>query len=63
MIADLTDSQVARVLDLTEQIARIKQELPAAPRGFDVGEEIARHLRASLVAKNDVLLELAALLR
>ena len=63
MIADLTDAQVARVLELAAKIARIQQEIPAAPRGFDVSVEIAKALRSSLVAKNDVLLELGALLR
>ena len=63
MIADLTDTQVARVIELTTKIARISQELPAAPQGFDVSEEVAKHLRKSLEAQNDILLELGALLR
>jgi hypothetical protein len=63
MIVDLTDAQVVRVLELTAQISRISQELPQAPRGFDVSLEIAKHLRSSLEAKNDLLLELGALLR
>ena len=63
MIADLTDAQVARVLELTGLISRVVNEIPLPPRGFDVSIEIAKALRASLVAKNDLLLELAALLR
>ena len=63
MIADLTDEQVARILELTAQISRVANEIPLPPRGFDVSIEIAKALRASLVAKNDLLLELAALLR
>ena len=63
MIVDLTDEQVARVLELTAQISRVANEIPLPPRGFDVSIEIAKALRASLVAKNDLLLELAALLR
>ena len=63
MIVDLTDEQGARVLELTAQISRVANEIPLPPRGFDVSIEIAKALRASLVAKNDLLLELAALLR
>lgn len=63
MVANLTDEQVARVLTLCESIARIKQELPAPPPGYIVDVEIAKHLRKSLEARNDVLLELGALLR
>lgn len=63
MIADLTDAQVARVLELTGLISRVVNEIPQPPRGFDVSVEIAKALRSSLVAKNDVLLELGALLR
>ena len=64
MIADLTDAQVARVLELTAQDSRgFCRRFLRPPRGFDVSVEIAKALRASLVAKNDVLLELGALLR
>jgi hypothetical protein len=63
MVIQLTDAQVARVLELCETIAKTKQELPAPPKGFDVRLEIAKHLRASLESKNDLLLELGALLR
>jgi len=63
MVIKLTDEQVARVLSLCEKIARIKQELPAPPKGFEVSLEVAKHLRASLEAKNDLLVELGALLR
>lgn len=63
MIINLTDAQVVRVLELCEIVAKTKQELPLAPRGFDVSLEIAKHLRASLELKNDLLIELGALLR
>lgn len=63
MTIQLTDAQVARLLELCVKIAKIQQELPAAPAGFEVGIEIAKHLRASLEAKNDLLLELGSLLR
>ena len=63
MIVDLTDEQVARVLELTAQISRVANEIPLPPRGFDVSIEIAKALRTSLTAKNDLLLELGALLR
>lgn len=63
MIADLTNEQVARVLFLATKIAKISQELPIAPQGFDVSIEIAKHLRASLELHNSELLELGALLR
>jgi predicted Fe-S protein YdhL (DUF1289 family) len=63
MIAELTDTQVARLLELCGKIAALRNELPAAPPYADVSLEIARHLRASLLAKNDLLVELGALLR
>jgi len=59
----LTDQQIIRVLELAGQIAKINQELPAPPPGFEVKLEIAQHLRQSLESKSDVLLELGALLR
>ena len=59
----LTDNQIVRLLELTEKIARIKQELPAAPRGYEVGLEVAKFLRASVEAQMDALTELGALLR
>ena len=69
MLVKLTDEQIARVLNLCEAIGRIKQEIPQPPRGlgynagFTIAAEIAKTLRASLEAKNDMLLELGALLR
>jgi hypothetical protein len=63
MSINLTDAQVSRVLQLCGKIARIEQELPAPPPGFEVRLEIAKHLRSSLEAQNDVLVELAALLQ
>lgn len=63
MVIELTDAQIVRVLELCEAIARTKQELPTPPKGFDVRLELARHLRSSLEDKNDLLLELGALLR
>jgi hypothetical protein len=63
MSIQMTDQQIVRVLELCERIARIKNELPAAPRGFEVGLEIAKALRSSIEAQNDALTELAALLR
>ncbi len=59
----LTDGQIARLLELTEKIARVKLELPAAPRGYDVSLEVAKFLRASVEAQMDSLIELGALLR
>lgn len=63
MIIKLTDAQITRVLELTSKIAAIRQELPIAPRGFDVNEEIAKNLRTSMERHNDWLVELGALLR
>ena len=63
MMIQLTDSQVVRVLELCEKIARTKQQLPTPPKGFDVSLETAKFLRTSLEAQNDLLLELGALLR
>ena len=63
MTIELTDAQVVRVLELCGKIARIQQELPTPPHGFEVKLEIARHLRASIERENDSLVELGALLR
>jgi hypothetical protein len=63
MSIELTDNQLARVLELCAKIAAIRHEMPLAPRGFNVDVEVAKHLRASIEAKNDWLLELSALLR
>ena len=63
MSINLTDEQIVRVLDLCTTIARLRQDLPRAPQGFDVDLEVAKHLRLSLEARNSDLLELAALLR
>ena len=63
MIAELTGTQVARLLEVCGKIAKVQQELPAPPPGFNVTLEVAKHLRSSLEAKNNLLLELGALLR
>jgi len=63
MIAELTDTQIARLLELCGKIAKIQQGLPVAPQGYDVSLEVAKHLRASLESENESLVELGALLR
>ena len=64
MTIELTDAQVARVLELCGKIAAVRNELPVAPFRLENAElEIAKYLRSSLLAKNDLLLELGALLR
>jgi hypothetical protein len=63
MSIELTDSQIARVLELCGKIAAIRNEIPSAPRGFEVSLEIARCLRSSLERCNFELMELGALLR
>jgi len=64
MIINLTDTQIARLLDLCEKIAVLRQRIPKPPfEGVNVSLEVARHLRKDLEAANDVLLELGALLR
>jgi hypothetical protein len=62
MTIQLTNEQIVRLLHLCGVIAKIQQELPAPPPGFEVDLEIAKHLRSSIEAKNDVLVELGALL-
>jgi len=59
----LTDEQIAKVLQLCGEIAAIRQEMPAAPAGFDVRLELARNLRASFERHNDTLLALGQLLQ
>lgn len=63
MTIKLTDAQIARVLEITSKIAAIRNQLPLPPAGFEVDEEIAKNLRASLEKNNDLLVELGALLR
>ena len=63
MIAELSDSQVARLLELCGKIAGLRNELPAAPPYTDVTLEVAKQLRKSLERENSALLELGALLR
>ncbi len=63
MTIELTDHQIARVLELCAQVAEIRKEVPLPPAGHNVTLEVAKHLRQSLEAKNDVLVELGALLR
>lgn len=63
----LTDSQIARLFDLCDEIAAVRKEMPAPPSGFARSEtarlESAKNLRASLEKHNDSLIELGALLR
>lgn len=63
---NLTDAEIARVFSLTDEIARVKQEIPAPPRAFAatqaVNEEIARASRESLEKHLGALLELCLLL-
>ena len=63
MTIQLSDEQISRVLTLCGKIAAIRNEIPAAPRGFEVSMEIAKTLRSSLEARNEELVELGALLR
>ncbi len=63
MSVELTNEQVARVLEICERIASIKNEVPLPPRGFEMSLEIAKYLRTSLLAQNSMLVELSALLR
>lgn len=62
LMLELTDEQIARVFTLCEEIAAVKDSLPAAPKGFNVSLEIARSLRDSLAQHNAALAELADLL-
>lgn len=62
MTIKLTDEQIVRLLELCGKIARIQQELPPPPPGFDVSLEVAKHLRSSIEAENATLVELGALL-
>lgn len=63
----LTDAQIARLFDLCAQIAAIRGEMPAPPKGFahnqTVTIELAKNLRETLEKHNDALVELGALLR
>jgi hypothetical protein len=67
MSIELTDSQIVRLLDLCEKIAKIKTGMPKMPEGFSVDEnarlEVAKAARAAVEANNDILVELGALLR
>ena len=62
-----TDAQIVRVFELVDTIAAVQQEIPIPFVGFASNEntrlEIAKALRTSLEKKNDILLELGALLR
>ena len=57
-----SDEQIAKLFDLTAEIAAVRQEMPAAPKGFDVGLELARALRSSLEKHGETLVSLAQLL-
>ena len=59
---NLTDSQIARLFVLCDEIAKVRTELPIAPRGFDVSLEQARSLRESLEKHKDSLMEIGYLL-
>jgi len=58
----LTDEQIDRVFVLCAEIAAVRKELPAAPVGFNVGIEMARHLRVSLAQHGAALQELGGIL-
>lgn len=63
---NLSDGEIARLFTLTEEIAAVKKEVPAPPRGFatrqEVQEETARTLRVSLEQHSQALSELRNLL-
>ena len=63
----LTDAQIVRLFELVDTVAAVQQEIPTPFVGFASNEntrlEIAKALRTSLEKKNDILLELGALLR
>jgi len=67
MRVKFTDAQIVRLFELVETVAAVQREIPVPPQGFASNEntrlETAKALRASLEQKNDVLLELGALLR
>ena len=63
MTLQFTNEQIARLFILCAEIAAVREELPAAPQGFDVHLERAKNLRASLGEHSAALAELAALLR
>lgn len=67
MIAEMTNEQIARLLELCGKISAVRNELPPLPKGWIpsavVNREVAKALRASLESKNDLLVELGALLR
>ena len=62
-----TDAQIVRLFELVDTVAAVQQEIPTPFVGFASNEntrlEIAKALRTSLEKKNDILLELGALLR
>lgn len=64
MTINLTNIQVARVLELCAKIAAVTQEMPMPPEmNSEVALELAKNLRASIEKHNDELIELGALLR
>lgn len=63
MTIQLTDAQIVRLFELCEQVVAVRMTMPAPPTGMDGDLELAKNLRSSLEAQNDVLLELGALLR
>ena len=60
---ELTDGQIVRVIDICRKVVNTSKSLPVAPTGYDVAIEVAKHLRGDILALNDDLLELGALLR
>ncbi len=60
---ELTDGQIVRVIDICRKVVNTSKNLPAAPAGYEVAIEVAKHLRKVILALNDDLLELGALLR
>jgi hypothetical protein len=64
MTIDLTNTQIARVLELCAKIAMVTTEMPTPPeKSAEVDLELAKNLRANLEKHNDELIELGALLR
>lgn len=58
----LTDVQIVRLFKLCAEITAVRNELPQAPQGFDVGAEAARALRVSLGQHSRALYELRDIL-
>jgi hypothetical protein len=59
---ELTDKQIARIFELSAELAEVRRQLPIAPQGFDVSIESARDLRASLLLHLPAMVELGDIL-